>query len=232
MRDVTGEITTNIDNNHIQINNEEVDIFDHVAELEQFHKQKTKASWAVTAVGCNCICAVICIILLAIMLPAAKLYSSLIESECKILSVEIPDEWYCADSRTHEEVPNSHVYKYTFQPSDGSGFGPNNQCSSITETDKGCKEYARFSVGENVDCFLWPNECKGSVLIQYDADYIICIVSGVLSFIFCALCLCIMYRSYKLVHQYGVYWYTKDYCLAKRHIAREKRMIQLQQIRN
>mmetsp|Transcript_35107 Transcript_35107/g.30977 ORF Transcript_35107/g.30977 Transcript_35107/m.30977 type:complete len:254 (-) Transcript_35107:124-885(-) len=227
---VTGEITTNIDNNHIQINNEEVDIFDHVAELEQFHKQKTKASWAVTAVGCNCICAVICIILLAIMLPYAKLYPSLIKSECKITSVELPDEWYCSDS-------SYLVYRYTFKPSDGSSFGPNNQCMLVTELDEGCTDYPNFSVGENVDCLLWPNKCKGSVGVNtpYQAHYIICIGSGVLSFIFCASCLCIMCRYCKLVDRYGFYnrsiWKRKHY-LAKRHVARKKTMKQLQQIRN
>mmetsp|Transcript_63327 Transcript_63327/g.57054 ORF Transcript_63327/g.57054 Transcript_63327/m.57054 type:complete len:219 (-) Transcript_63327:180-836(-) len=180
------------------------DIWNRVAELGDTQGQRRKATWAVRIAVCNCCFMFGCLILMIFMIPDAISYTSCFEAKCEIISVEEPDDWHCVYKDTahyNEEAPAYHVYEYTFKPISEAGSGINERCSSFSEMDDSCNAmYPIYNEGEEVDCFLWPDDdCKGIILTQYRNRFIICCVSGALGLMFFISMVWISYRWKELI---------------------------------
>ncbi len=182
-------------------------------EMERIHKGKSKSGRLICFVKLPCYCMIISFIFALVWLPEAMLYPSLKQTTCNIEYVDISTDWVCvwesnSPSATNngDIDPNSHVYQYTFGPSDGSKFGQYNECYSTKEVDTECYTDPRFKKGDIVKCYIWPNECRGSVLIQYEKDFIICIISAVLFLIMSAIFIWRVKTSYKHIYEYGCYY--------------------------
>ena len=121
------------------------------------------------------------------------------------------------------------------RPYDNSTFGLSDYCIPLTEVSKDCQPEAEYKEGDVTTCYLWSDQCKGSVLTAYHDNYNACIVLGVLSVLFGFIFGWMFHVTRKLKQKYGgLYRKMKPCCLEKQRIAREKRrlsQIQLHQQR-